>query len=91
MPAHPAAPVSAQDPTTLQRLEAVLRSAVDELKAVTGFDGFVLDMPTGPGRPPHLIAVGTAAEIAWLLGQRAARRGEAAGAAAAPLAERGQG
>jgi hypothetical protein len=76
MPGHPAAPATAQDPQTLQRLEGAVRLAVDELKALTGFDGFVLDMPAGPDRPPHLIVVGTAAEIAWLLAQRAARPGE---------------
>lgn len=90
MPAHPAAPEAAPDSTTLQRLEGAVRSAVGELKAVTGFDGFVLDMPTGAGRPPHLIAVGTAAEIAWLLEQRAARRGEAGPGAAALPVERGR-
>lgn len=74
-------PVTAQDLYTLQRLQGAVLLAVDGLKAVTGYDGFVLDMPTGAGRPPHLIAVGTAAEIAWLLQQRAARRGEATASA----------
>lgn len=88
MPAHLAAhlatPAAVQEQTSLERLEGALCSAVGQLKAATGFDGFVLDMPTGAGRPPHLIAVGTAAEIAWLLEQRAARRGEA-GPFATPL------
>ena len=43
----------------------------------TGFDGFVLEMPTGDEQPPHLVVVGTAAEIRWLLDQRAARQCEA--------------
>ena len=70
-----------EDAHTLHRLEQALRLAVARLMMATGYDGFVLDMPTGAGRPPHLIAVGTASEIGWLLEQREARRArQAAGA-----------
>lgn len=84
MPAVQAAP---EDEHTLQRLEGAVRLAVGELRAFTGFDGFVLDMPAGADRPPHLIVVGTAEEIAWLLAQRAARR-DAAAAAVPPDRDR---
>jgi hypothetical protein len=70
------------DNPTHQRLEQAVRRAVRDLKQFTGFDGFVLDMPAGRDRPPHLIVVGTAAEIGWLLDQREARRRDAETAAA---------
>jgi hypothetical protein len=31
-------------------------------------------MPAGRDRPPHLVVVGRATEISWLLEQRAARK-----------------
>jgi hypothetical protein len=70
-----------EDKHTHQQLEQAVRLAVVELMKFTGFDGFVLEMPTGAERPPHLIVVGTAAEIRWLLDQRAARRRDAEQAA----------
>jgi len=63
-----------EDPHTLRQLEQAVQLAVARLMKFTGFDGFVLEMPTGRGRPTHLIVVGTAAEINWLLEQQAARR-----------------
>ena len=60
-----------------QQLEQAVKLAVVEPMKFTGFDGFVLEMPAGDERPPHLIVVGTAAEIRWLLDQRAARQRDA--------------
>jgi hypothetical protein len=59
---------------TLERLESAVKVAVANLMRFTGFDGFVLDMPAGRDRPPHLVVVGRATEISWLLEQRAARK-----------------
>ena len=63
-----------QDRQTLERLESAVKKAIVDLMRFTGFDGFVLDMPAGSDRPPHLVVVGRAAEISWLLDQRAARQ-----------------
>ena len=76
------------DQHTRQQLEQAVKLAVTELLKITGFDGFVMEMPTGAGRPPHLIVVGTAEEITWLLEQQAARRRDAELAAEASEAHR---
>ena len=75
-------------PPLQSRLEEALRRAVADLKQHTGFDGFVLDMPAGRDRPPHLIVTGTAADIGWLLEQRAARMREDEAQASGPTRTR---
>ena len=66
-----------EDKPTHQQLEQAVKLAVVKLMTFTGFDGFMLEMPAGANRPPHLVVVGTVAEIRWLLDQRAARQSDA--------------